>query len=101
MNRLSKIKKVQKPKILKTKIELATLIKEKVNPILFNKSPMHNYYWKGHFEINGVKYRIFFQLYSTSIKRGTVDYVDIRFLENYKALTVTEIKKLLEEVKAL
>ncbi len=95
MNRLNK------PKILNTKAELAKLIKEKVNPLLFNKSPMHNYYWSGSYEINGIKYHIFFQLYCNSIKRGTVHYVDIRFLQNHKSLTVTEIKKLLEEVKKL
>lgn len=75
---MRKLKKVLKPKILTTKIELAKLIKEKVNPLLFNKSPVHNYYWSGNYEINGVKYRIYFQYYSSGMKRGQVDYVDVR-----------------------
>ena len=94
-----KISKKKKPEILKTKIELANLIRKKIKPISFQKSPVHNFYWSGSFEINGLIYYIYFQYYSRGIRRMQVDYIGIRHNHNNKALSVKEINKLLESLK--
>ena len=94
-----KISKNKKPAILKTKVELAHLIRDTVKPHHFNKSPAHNFYWCGEYKINNINYRIYFQYYSTGLKRMQVDYVDIQNNDTHKALTVKEINQLLTDLK--
>lgn len=101
MSRLSKLKKVQKPNILKTKIELVDLLEKKIKPLLYQKATSHNYWLRAEYEVNSIKFRIFLQRYVSGRQKMKVNTIDVRRLDNYKALTVTEIKKLLEEVKVL
>lgn len=98
---MKKIRLSVKPKILKTKIELSELIRKKIKPLDFYKSPIHNYYWQGTYKINDVNYYIYFQRYSRGLRRMQVDYVNIRYSNNHEALKPKEIHNLLELVNSI
>ncbi len=92
------IRIAKKPKVLKAKIELSNLIRKKIKPVFFDKSPIHNYYWRGRYIINSIEYYIYVQHYTGVLRRMKIDYIDIRIGD--VALKVKEIHELLETLKA-
>lgn len=83
-------RRAKKPLILDLKIKIANTIQHWPAE-RYDRQP-RGFYWRCTYTINGTKYYIYFQRYSRDINR--VDYVDIRYADGYKALTVKEIKDL-------
>lgn len=90
MRRFSK-----KPAILGKKIKLAMLLRKQDG---FTKKENYGsgFYWSGEVEIVGKKISIYYQRY---VNREGVDYVTLKWLPEYKALTVSEINSLLQKLE--
>jgi hypothetical protein len=90
-----------RPAILKTKAELAALMRKKMPNVKVDKSPMHNYYWSAKYTINGQDYYVYVQHFTQAMRRMQVEYIHLRKLPGHVALTVKEIRALLEVVKKM
>lgn len=90
------IRIAKKPKILKLQIEVAELLRSHGKKIEYFRHHSGSY-WHGVFEFEGVRYRVWFQLY---VRRFGVDYVCIQREDQtvYK-LELIELKKKLENIK--
>jgi hypothetical protein len=94
---------------LEIKKEIAGLVRKKY-PVTTNlaistddviiKSPYHEFYWNGIFNINGQKIYIYLQRYTGAAKRWQIEYIHIRWNDGMKALTKIELNSLLNTLKA-
>jgi len=95
-------KKARKPHILKHKVELANLIKQKWTKKWYDEHEPTNgyYYWRGDFySENGIHIYVYLQRYTSRRRRGSVDFVQMRFNGvDGRALYPTEIKDLITQI---
>lgn len=97
---MPKRKKARKPHILKHKVELANLIKQKWTKKSYREHPQGHYWWSGNFySEDGIHIYIYFQRYVSRRNKGRVDYVNMRYNDvDGRALTPTEIKDLITQI---
>jgi hypothetical protein len=90
----------KKPKILKTKIEIFLLLKKCEN--LYKIKSMYQSpltYFKGEYKAAGYHITIYVQRYIQGFRRLRINYIDIHHKKTHKALSVTELKDFLKELK--
>ena len=86
---------MKKPKILKEKLQLTELFRDKCSSSKYYKHKS-GAYWIGHFSHKKHTYYVYVQKYVR--KKNLIDFIHIRHIDSLKALKVTEIRSLIKQL---